>query len=288
MTEVVTAGERCANCDAGLHGEFCSACGQRARDLHQPVGRLVSEFVEDVLSLDARLTKTIRPLLLTPGMLVREYLAGRRTRYLPPLKTYLTAAFIFFSLFTVFPPNARYAVFVEGSPEQEAARNNPGSQVSFALPAHAPAPLDRRYQAALARAKANPERFANAALANIPRVFFLLLPMFALLLELFYRKQGYYIDHLIFALYYHAFVFLTFAAVFLVGKTAGWTPGVVRFAINAVLQVWLAAYLPIALRRVYGGSWAKTLLKLTGLGVLYVPVVLTGLFVLTVMAIATF
>jgi hypothetical protein len=36
--------------------------------------------------------------------------------------------------------------------------------------------------------------------------------------------------------------------------------------------VWLVSYLPFALRRVYGGSWPKTLLKLAGLGVLYLTV----------------
>jgi len=42
------------------------------------------------------------------------------------------------------------------------------------------------------------------------RAFFVFLPLFALFLELLYRKQGYLVDHLIFSLYYHAFVFVMF------------------------------------------------------------------------------
>ena len=54
-------------------------------------------------------------------------------------------------------------------------------------------------------------------------------------------------------------------------------------------MIWLFAYLPLARRRVYGGSWLKTLLKVTGLGVLYFAVfVLIGLPIMVFGALATF
>ena len=144
----------------------------------------------------------------------------------------------------------------------------PGSRITFELPAHLPF-LDSRYQEAAVAAKANPEAFARELGAHVPRTFFLLLPIFALLLELFYRKGGYYFEHLVFSLYYHSFVFLVFTALFLNGWTAGWLPDYVRAVIGTSLLIWLVAYLPLALRRVYGGSWPKTMLKLAALGFLY-------------------
>jgi hypothetical protein len=94
--------------------------------------------------------------------------------------------------------------------------------------------------------------------------------VFALFLELLYRKQGYLIDHLVFPLYYHAFVFLTFSLLFLVGRSGPYVTGWGAAALGLGLRGWLLAYLPMALRRVYGGSPLMTGLKLSALGTLHV------------------
>ena len=70
-----------------------------------------------------------------------------------------------------------------------------------------------------------------------------------------------------FSLYYDAFVFVVFSALFLMSRTDGLLPGAVRAAIGFALLGWLVAHLPIALRRVYGGSRLITFFKLVGLGV---------------------
>ena len=252
-----------------LAGEFCSRCGQRAIDLHRPFSELLSDLVGDVLNLDTRLIRTLRPLLLKPGQVAKDYIAGRRAAHVPPLKSYLIAALIFFGLFAIFPSRAPVRVFVEGSPEQEAARNEGGGRTSFSLPPHISF-YDDWYQGAVARAMRQPEAFAHAVYSNVPRTFFFLVPAFALFLELLYRKQGFLIDHLVFALYYHAFVFLDFSLLFLAARSGRYVTGIGAAVLGLVLTGWLFAYLPIALRRVYGGSRLMTGFKLTTLGVLYV------------------
>jgi hypothetical protein len=226
---------------------------------------LLSAVIDDALSLDTRLVRTVRSLILRPGEVTRQHRAGRRVSYVPPLRAYLISAVIFFGLFTLFPNRGRVEVVMRGETPPAAS---PGSRMTFELPAHLPF-IDSRYQEAAAAAKANPQAFARELGAHIPRTFFLLLPMFALLLELFYRKEGYYFEHLVFSLYYHAFVFLVFSALFLLARTDGWLPGFVRASLGTGLFGWLFAYLPIALRRVYGGSWLKTMATLAALGVLY-------------------
>jgi hypothetical protein len=153
-----------------------------------------------------------------------------------------------------------------GSAEEKAARGQQGT--TFSVPERVPF-WDDRYQETLTRARQNPPAFARAVYATIPRLFFLFLPMFALFLELFYRKQGYYFEHLVFSLYYHAFVFLSFSALFVIGRSGAWLPAFVSVLLTLGVVGWLVAYLPIALRRVYGGSWPRTLLKVTILGVVY-------------------
>ena len=259
----------CANCAEPLAGEFCSHCGQQAIDLHRPISALFSDVVGDILNLDTRLLRTLRPLMLKPGQVARDYIAGQRVSHVPPLKAYLIAALIFFSLFTIFPSQAPVRVFVQGSAEERDAKSQRGSRTFFSLPPSISYYNDW-YQGAVARAMRQPEAFAHAVYSNIPRAFFFLLPLFALFLELLYRKQGYLVDHLVVALYYHAFVFLDFSLLFLVGRIGPFLPAPVGIVIGLILFGWLLVYLPIALRRVYGGSRLMTGGKLVGLGVLYV------------------
>src|SRR6185369_11684505 len=100
----------CANCAEPLAGEFCSRCGQPAIDYHRPLSDLFSDVVGDILNLDTRLIRTLRPLMFTPGAVVKDYIAGRRASHVPPLKSYLIAALIFFGLFTIFPSQAPVSV----------------------------------------------------------------------------------------------------------------------------------------------------------------------------------
>ena len=253
---------------------------------------MVKEAVEDVVGLDTRVARTLRPLLFRPGQVTKAYLSGRRVALVPPLRAYLIAALVFFSLFTVLPTRTRPPVYVYTAGSLEAAQmrgsSARGNRITIELPEHVWFG-DRRFQEVSARARANPDAFAHASYRNVPRAFFLCLPIFALLLELFYRKQGYYVEHLVFSLYYHAFVFLNFASLFLLGRASVWLPDVLVRPLRWALLLWLVAYLPMALRTTYGGSWLKTALKVIGLGVLYlVAFVSIGFTFILFMAVITF
>ena len=91
------AGTACANCGARLVGRYCSECGQRHHD--HPVHdfwHFISEALEDLTHADSRLWRTLSALLFRPGLLTREFLEGRRVRYLPPVRLYLVVSLVFF------------------------------------------------------------------------------------------------------------------------------------------------------------------------------------------------
>lgn len=269
MPDAVARDHRCANCGEPLAGEYCSHCGQQAIDYHRPFRDLLSDAIGDILNLDARLAHTLRPLLLSPGAVAKDYVAGRRASHVPPLKSYLVAALIFFGLFTVFPSQAPVSVVIMGSPEEKALKSQAGSKQTISLPDHISF-NDEWYQGAKTRAMQRPEELAHKVYENFPRAFFFFLPVFAVFLKLLYRKQGYLMDHLAFSLYYHAFVFLNFALIFVAALSGRYLPGPVRTVLLLGLLLWLVSYLPIALRRMYGGARWLTGLKLIALGVLYV------------------
>jgi hypothetical protein len=106
-------------------------------------------------------------------------------------------------------------------------------------------------------------------LANLPYMLIAALPLFALYLKLLYRGTArVYGEHLVFALHANAFAFLLASVmVALPGNVAWLMIAAAQHALPLVsvwdyLQllplVWLLAYLPLAMRRVYGGSRLAT------------------------------
>jgi len=96
----VQSGRPCENCGQIVPDRFCSTCGQLAADFHRPFWELISGSLADMFSLDGRLFRSVPMLMFRPGRMTRNYLDGRRARYVPPFRMFLLASVIFF--LTVF------------------------------------------------------------------------------------------------------------------------------------------------------------------------------------------
>ena len=90
--------ERCGNCDAILLGPHCHACGQPVKGLIRHFSSVLGDLLDTVLQLDTRITRTLTPLLLRPGFLSNEYFAGRRTRYVSPVRLFFFMSVLAFLL----------------------------------------------------------------------------------------------------------------------------------------------------------------------------------------------
>jgi Protein of unknown function (DUF3667) len=80
---------RCENCGAPVSACYCSACGQRVEPPVHSLWHFAKLACEDLTHADSRLWRTLTALLFKPGYLTREFLSGRRARYLPPVRLYL-------------------------------------------------------------------------------------------------------------------------------------------------------------------------------------------------------
>ena len=106
--------KRCLNCGAAITGNHCAQCGQSG-DVHLlTVGEVAHDFVHSVLHLDGRIWHTLRMLVLRPGELTRDYIAGRRARSLPPFRIYLVISILFFALSATLPDSELLNVNAEG------------------------------------------------------------------------------------------------------------------------------------------------------------------------------
>jgi len=111
---------------------------------------------------------------------------------------------------------------------------------------------------------------------NIPKMLFFLLPVFALFLKLLYirKKQFYYVDHAILSLHYFSLIFLLLVlGEYILDKIFGTS------IFTFLAFVWMSVYLLIAMKRLYGEKWIRTILKFIAVGVLLFVAILASLVV---------
>jgi hypothetical protein len=95
-------------------------------------------------------------------------------------------------------------------------------------------------------------------------MMFFLLPVFAVFLKLFYiRSRRYYIEHLVFTLHIHSFLFFLLLVLSLVMNVYD------NGSVVAISFGILFIYLLLSFRRVYRQGWWKTLTKMFFLFILY-------------------
>ncbi len=106
----------CLNCGAELQGQYCGTCGQRARGRLISLLELLQDAFGDLFEIDSRLWRTLIPLLIRPGRLTRDYLEGKRARYMPPFRMYLVLSVVFFVV-AFFDPQDDLNLLFEPEPE---------------------------------------------------------------------------------------------------------------------------------------------------------------------------
>jgi len=86
----------CENCGAQLQGHWCAQCGQAAVDYRRSFRYVIADVLDSFLNWDSKFFTTIALLILKPWRLTNEFLAGKRVRYVNPLRLYLLASILFF------------------------------------------------------------------------------------------------------------------------------------------------------------------------------------------------
>jgi hypothetical protein len=94
---------------------------------------------------------------------------------------------------------------------------------------------------------------------NVPAGLFILLPLMALVLNILYPlSKRYYVEHLLFVVHYHAFIFLALIFEILYVRLAELLkfPETISTILVLAISIYIAVYLFKAMRRVYGqGRW---------------------------------
>ena len=137
----------CENCGTVLTGEYCSACGQHAIDYRRSLWRVTVDALDSFLNWDTKFLKSVGVLLTRPGKLTNDFNAGRRVRYVHPLRLYLLASIAFFLI-------AKLVNFGEGMKIELTAEDRAEIQEAIGklTAADSPVPPEQRERVEAARA----------------------------------------------------------------------------------------------------------------------------------------
>lgn len=320
----------CANCSHPVSGKYCSSCGQSVKELQRPFMTIVSDSLGDALSLDNKFFHTLFPLLLQPGFLTKEFMAGKRARYTPPFRLYLFLTFFAFLLLSYnHKPDAEMGnpvlMETEGGEkldlislleEFENGSDDTGEEKSEkdilqvdsiladsvdeiklkkgifklnidkkpftgdSIPTNdseveeSSVLNDTDIKKLIEMWKLNPALMLDNVFKKLSQTLLFILPVFALLLALFYvRQKRYLIEHLLISLNFHSFIFVIVIISELIILTQ------VKFlqSIAFYLYLLIPIQLFLALKFYYKQAWIKTTIKFFMLSFFYNILLFTGI-----------
>jgi hypothetical protein len=304
---------QCPNCQTPLPNaeNFCPTCGQENHEIIRPASHLWTELMGNIFNVDSRFFHTIKALFFSPGKLTREYNAGKRKYYLPPIRIYLLASVLFF---------LAQSVAMKLSNEQlieikKEFTDNPSDSTNINL-FNKKIRMTKLEMLELSQYKrealdsflithdVEPTFFnrvivrqgskaVNGQINGLSETFqqflsfgmFLFMPIFGLLLMLFYRKQKrFYVEHLIFSIHLHSIGFF----IFTLNTLLGFLPLSIIHYFTNIFGIILFAYFLFSLKYIYQESWAKTIFKLLGLSIIYGIISSIGLTVIALLALFVF
>jgi len=280
----------CLNCGERISSTYCAYCGQKDLDLNVSFGHLAADFLGDIFSYDSRVFRTLMPLISKPGLLTQQYNLGQRVRYVPPVRLFIIISLLYFFALSLTGVEDNRIVFTTHIHQDEADTQEQKTFTGFNLNTEIDGSQEQvepynpddyegggvvnLFVRKVMAARENREQIVAAVFEWMPRLMFILIPVFAFILKVFYRKSGkYYVHHLVFGLHYHSFLFLL---LFLLLPFSNLFDNLT----DKIVMIIAPLYLFMSMRRVYAESLPKTLIKCLTISISY-------LFVFTVSTITT-
>lgn len=192
--------KKCPNCDTALADEikFCPQCGQKTKLHRLTMQEVLHEMVHYFTHANKSFPSLLKALFIKNGLIAREYLAGKRKKYFPPLNFFLLVATIFVFIATLTnPPRATVESILNSHPE---VRQIPDAA--------------KREHVTGIYLRANEVGIFMSKYANI--VAMVATPIICFIYWLFYRRTGYtYTEHLVACFYMVGFGNLVYVVLFI-------------------------------------------------------------------------
>jgi hypothetical protein len=266
MRDDSTTDDRCPNCSYQLRSSdrYCPACGQGvAVGRDRSLANLLRASLAEVTSIDGRLWRSLKCLMLRPGLLSREHRQGRRRRYLSPISLFLLGNLLYF----IAPPLSDLQLSLVEQYEMQ-----PYSPWIAAWVDGYVAESGQSFESVAARYQLRIVELAKLmVIVHVPLIALGTMLLFA-------DKRLYYADHVVMVLHYFAFLMIyLIAASALLGLLWLVLPGaspVTMPGLKTVAVLLPLLYVPIMLRTALGVSWWRAVVSVP----LFVAILLAAHF----------
>lgn len=95
MPSLPVKANQCPNCQQELQGEnFCPQCGQKNDVRRITFWHFINESLSNFFAVDGRFLHTIKKLFLSPGRVPKDFLEGKRVRYMNPVRVYFLSSLL--------------------------------------------------------------------------------------------------------------------------------------------------------------------------------------------------
>ncbi len=261
----------CPNCGEKFDGnfDFCPHCGQKNKPLSLHFKYFINEFLSGSFNLDSKIFRTLELLILHPGKLTEEFIAGKRMAYIPPVRLYLIISLVYFTLlsflsygyfkFTDSPEKSNDQQVVFGFDEQDTVKVDvPGVMDTLMIAGSDSTQVNSQIKKILKRMSTKEGRaeFNERLPKYISVGMFVLMPLTALIFYLMFFKNTFYIQHLVFVLHLQSAMFILFIVFNLVelGIDNDWVDGINVLLFLFLLLIWI--------KKFYGLKWFKSIWKI--------------------------
>ena len=185
----------CQNCGENLVGDYCHKCGEKPLSHHDLT--LKHFFLHTVLHefthLNGSIFQTLKLLIVKPGFLAKEYFSGRKSRYINPLRMYLTLSLVFFF--------ASALVSQGNTSIKEIAESEPTGFLSRTIEEKMKT-MD--FESEVVKQKIHNKTKTLNGILGLTQVLFIGLAFMAV----YYTSRNYYVEHLVLTLYFVSFFFI--------------------------------------------------------------------------------
>ena len=226
----------CPNCENEFDNSFnfCPHCGQKNKIINLHLKHLLHDFLSSALNLDSKFLLTFKTLVFYPGKLPKEFLSGRRTKYMPPVRIYIIVSLVYFTMLSFlstdmvnFSESANQVMLSESDslnqPEAESSKNDDNSLLitlnnldelndTIVESLGSDSSVEKGINKTLRQLKT---REGKKAFSDLFRKYtsmgmFILMPLTALIFFLMFYKGTFYIQHLVFVLHLQSLMYILF------------------------------------------------------------------------------
>jgi Protein of unknown function (DUF3667) len=299
----------CPNCHtvfADDHSNYCASCGQENHTHKLPVSHFALELLESFTHFDTKFVATFKDLISSPGLVAQKYNDNKRARYVPPIRIY---AFVSFAFFVILALTTSERIAKTSNEIKTSVKKDTAGQVHIFTKTEIDAATNQELLAysnlsnhlidSILQSKNIKTDWINVRVINTiiqvekgqlqfsdlykkfvksaSYAIFFLMPIFALILLLVYRKRNYYYsEFLVFSIYYHTFIFAFLGSLLILQRFTN----IPNNFISSALLFTMLVYLGLSIKRVFGESNLLTILKTLFVFCLYLALLVVSIVAL--------